>query len=179
MKRILLILTLLSADIISTAQTSPELDSKNGFLEFKFGTPPTDYTGKLQKGAGKEVVSGNQTYTVTAPNYKRVLGYDVNKINLSFAKNKLWAITIDFIEEYEDTAYDFILYKLKNIFGDSFAELNSKDVQYFKYLKGEHWKGKKTTLDIIKVKIKDSGKYYVSIYYLHKELEKEVNTAEF
>ena len=163
----------------SKAQSNAELDRKNGFLEFKFGTPPSTYTGKIKKLSIKEVVTGEQTYEVTDSAYKRVLGYDVFHIRLHFADNKLWAISIDFIREDEDKAYTFIDYKLTHIFGDPLGTINPADSHYLYYLTGHRWKGEKTTLDLMKSKEKQTDKYFASIYYIDNDLEKKAFVREF
>jgi len=165
--------------ILSNAQTSLELDRKNGFLDFKFGTPPSAYAGKIKKLNLESVVNGSIRYEVTDPAYKRVLGYDVSKIDLTFSDNKLWAITIDFIHEDVDKAYSFLDYKLKNLFGQPIGTIRPTDGECCYYPTGHRWKGEKTTLDLVKTQMKQTEKYYACIYYINNELEKRAINKEF
>jgi hypothetical protein len=176
--RPLLLVAFLLPMLCSHAQTT-ELDNKNGFLEFKFGSAPTDYAGKIKKADIKEIVNGSQTYLVTAPAYKHVLGYDVSSITLHFANNKLWSITIDFTHEDEDLVYSFLDYKLKTIFGEPSGGINPDETRYFYYLTGDKWLGARTSLDLMKIKERHTGKYFVSMYYKNKELEKQAMAREF
>lgn len=175
----ILLLSFMLVALSAKAQISHELDQKNGFLEFKFGTSPSVYAGKIKKEITKQVVNGATVYEVVDLAYKRVLGYDVHHIRLSFVNNKLWAITIDFIEENEDRSYEFLDYKLKNIFGEPAGSLNSSDSKYFYYHTGHRWKGERTTLDLIKIQDKGTDKYWSSIYYKNNDLEKKAYNQEF
>jgi len=164
-----------------TAQTvNRKIDDNNGFLEFKFGTSPTQFAGKIQKSTA--AIQNNKTsrYKVVSNEYKKVFGYDVNQIDLEFYNNRLYAITIDFIEESNDVAYSYILFKLTNIFGESSANIQlPTGTEYFEMLKGEAWFGSRSTLYLHKIKKKSSGKIFASIYYKDKQLEKELEGEEF
>jgi hypothetical protein len=89
------------------------------------------------------------------------------------------AITIDFIEEDEDKAFAFPDYKLNKLFGEPMGIINPSDGECCYYPIGHRWKGEKTTLDLMKIQIKKTEKYYASIYYTNNDLEKGAIDKEF
>jgi hypothetical protein len=178
-KQLLIILAIILAALPGYSQESTKLDEKNGFQGFSFGTPASAYSGKIRRSTSKEVLTHAQTYHVISEEFKRVMGKDVENFTLTFGKNKLCAITIDFTEESDDDAYRFLYYKLVNIFGEPAGEISPSTDELFDVSGGARWNGKKTTLDIYKVLRKSTGKYCVSIYYIHNNFMKEVINDEF
>ena len=153
MKRttIITILFLLSNFIFG--QSVNNLDVKNGFRHFKLGSSPSQI-----KDIAKQENQFSKNPHVVAYDY---LGYDidnifnvkVDKISLSFFKNKLFNISVTFgnLEQSQD----FELYEFKNILSalektygtDWFNPTNDDGI----ILNGAIWDGKNVRLELFRL----------------------------
>jgi len=179
MKLIIILTGLCLMNLICSSQIKETVDSKNGFLEFKFGKSSKDFQGKIQKVDALIANNNSTKYQVIAPEYKKVFGYEVSEIYLLFFKDKLYAIDIEFVDEDESNAYPYIKGKLQTLFGKETGNLKREESNELKLIDGIIWVGNMNTLYLHDFYTLSTGKYYTAIYYKDQVLQDEMTQQEF
>lgn len=134
------------APVYSLAQSVINLDIKNGFRNFKFGTSPSQYHSIKKLSKTKESIT-NYEYLgkgITIANIS------VQYIILTFFKNKLAQIYISFTDSYRgqsfsDDDYKAVVGTLRQAFGNQVIKVEPDE----KIIQGLIWDGSKVRLAII------------------------------
>lgn len=156
----------------SISQNLNDLDIKNGFRHFKFGSSPS-----LIKNIVKQENQASQNPNVVNYDY---LGTDINNIFnekvesiiLSFFKNKLFSIGVNF-GDFELSDYERILSALEKTYGEKWVKPNN---EHGKILNGAIWAGKNVVLELFKYDSQYIGGY-VHVYDI--KLTKAVYSSDF
>ncbi|ABQ07378.1 hypothetical protein [Flavobacterium johnsoniae] len=157
MNKILFLLIFISQTSIS--QTLNDLDLKNGFRHFKFGSSPS-----LIKNIVKQENQAFQNPNVVVYDY---VGTDINNIynekvesiSLIFFKNKLFNICVNF-GDFETSDFKRILYALEKTYGKKWVEPTNKESII---LNGAIWAGKNVVLELFKMDSLYNGGY-INVY---------------
>jgi hypothetical protein len=164
----------------STSIGQSSIDEKNGFKEFKFGSNPTMFKGKITKVGSSFIIEGGTRYVVSSKEYNTVFSRTVKEIELEFDKsNRLWAITIDFQVPNFEYEFDFLKNKLIQNFGEPTGPLKANDSKYIHIQKGYTWIGGKTRIDFNLVTDKTTNVTYISIWYKSSNIEEQISQSEF
>lgn len=173
MTKYLVFFLLLSFSHSLNAQNVNNLEIKYGFKQFKFGISPSliKNISKDERQADKN--KNISVYTYNGEDLKYLYNVEVEKLSLTFYKNKLYSIIISFgslEREYSDKEFNLVQYSLEKVFGSIWK--NPKDESI---LNGAIWKSKRVTLEHLKFdfsknrpdRINDGYNYiqgYISIY---------------
>ncbi|WP_222616344.1 hypothetical protein, partial [Flavobacterium bernardetii] len=144
MNKILFLLIFICQTSIS--QTLNDLDIKNGFRHFKFGSSPS-----LIKNIVKQENQASQNPNVVVYDYvgsdiDNIFNEKVESISLSFFKNKLFNIGVNF-GDFESSDFERILSALEKTYGEKWVKPTNKDG---KILNGAIWAGKNVVLELFK-----------------------------
>lgn len=150
MIRYLTFFLLLSFTSTLSAQDLNNLETKYGFKQFKFGMSPAIIKNiskdKNQADKNKNV----SVYTYYGEDLKYLYNVEVEKVSLTFYKNKLYSITISFgslKKKYNDKEFDLVQYSLEKIFGNNWNSPQKEEL----ILNGSIWKSKRVTLEHLKL----------------------------
>lgn len=172
--------------LISKSQSTLNLDEKNGYKEFKFGTSPTYYQN-LEKN--KNQYSKNpdiESYYYIGTEHTNIANVDITSIQLDFYKGKLFDISIGLGEigaDYTIPQYNLVLYALEQTYGKDWNNPTNSDgiIQ-----NGAIWMGKKVTLESFRIdfsKSKTNPEDFLFIGgYIHiydQELMKQFYQSDF
>ncbi len=160
MKNIFFLLLIISSNIFY-GQSLNDLDIKNGFRHFKFGSTPSQIKNIVkqtnQSSQNPKVVS----YEYIGEDVTNIFNVKIDKISLSFFNNKLFNILVSFgnLEESKDfEVYEFnsILSALEKTYGTKWVESTNKDGNI---LNSAIWDAKNTRLELIRI---DFSKSYTN-----------------
>ena len=185
MKRIVVILFFLPMLILSSgySQSLNDLDIKNGFRHFKFGTSPSQIKNIVKQANHTSQNSNVTYYNYVGSDIDYVFFVKVYEIQLGFFNNKLFSIRIDFgnFEQKKDfsaSEYNSLLSALENAYSTNWVKLtnNDKDVVFFN---GVAWDAKNVCLELTRIKINYLGWIGGYILVFDKKLNNVVITSEF
>jgi hypothetical protein len=150
MKYIYLIIVILLSQI-TVSQTTKDLDIKNGFRNFMLGSTPIQnkniYKSEFQNPSFPSVVS----YNYSGTDLESVFGVKVENIKLSFFKNKLFSINVDFGhlgESFELSEFNSILSFLEQVYGTKWQSPSNEDGII---LNGAIWDAKNVKLELFRI----------------------------
>jgi len=176
MKKVIVILCFLPMFILGSGygQSLNDLDIKNGFRHFKFGTPPSQIKN-IVKNTNQSSQNPNVIqYKYVGNDIDYVFHVKVGYISLSFFNNKLYGILID-LENFTASAFNSLLSALENAYGKNWVKVTSKDGFV---LNGAAWDAKNVTLELIRVSYKGCSTCgYINVY--DKKLNHAVMISEF
>lgn len=129
---------------LSFGQSVEKLDAKYGFKNLKLGTLPNK--SYLIKINDQDKNSNIKDYTYTGDNIRTLFTVPIKNIELSYYKNRLMTIYIQFNFGFSQSDYDIILYSLQKLFGDGYkCRINDPDISISS---GREWNGKKVEMEI-------------------------------
>lgn len=170
MKYFLLSFFIAVASLPLHAQTITKLDEKYGFKQFKFGMSPKMIRNITKKTATADNNPNVTEYTYNGSDLGSLYTVKVQRVTLTFYKNKLYTIMISFgspDKEYLESEYNTVQYSLEKLFGDDWHNPSSDS----QIVKGAIWQSKKVTLEHLKLDYSrgrtDGNNYlvgYVSLY---------------
>jgi hypothetical protein len=159
-------------------QTIDKLDEKYGFEILKFGTSPDYYLGKLKEDTTNLFKNqGISEYTYMDSDMGYVYNVKTKKVDLTFYKNQLMNIQIEFSETFSINDYNTVLSALQKLFGDGIdCAVNNPDLSK---AMGRKWTGKKVDMEIHRLFYNKTSELsgYISIH--EKALEQQRKTDDF
>ena len=181
MRNVILILAFVCSSSIF-GQSVRDLDEKNGFRDFKFGTGLYLYLSQVERSKEGDFLKNPDITTYKLKNAPTtVWGVKTNGISLTFFKNVLAHITINFGSVYSDFTedeYNKLVGFLESLYGDSYYVNTNSKYSNSLILKSSIWDGRNVRLELIRVKYKDgiiNG--YINIFdknLSHKMLSSEL-----
>ncbi len=139
---------------ILMAQTTEELDKKNGFQNFKFNTPLSQYEKY------KPVKIGEGHYKLTNIKDVTIGDYELENLELFFKDNKLKKVRVT-LDDQERTKSDKIFNALIKNYGRYTFHRSSSTYAYTSEM---IWKGKLVTLIYTFSSYREGGVFQTKIY---------------
>lgn len=187
MKRLLLICILILTNT-AFGQSLNSLDIKNGFRNFKFGTSPAQIKNIVKESRQSSKNPYVVDYNYIGNDIKNVFNVKVDKVTLSFFKNKLFNITASFgnlenLEDFELYEYNSILFALERTYGTRWVKSSNADGDI---LNGAIWDASNVRFELIRFDFsksytnpRDYG--YISGYInvFDKKLSDEMYASDF
>ena len=181
MRNVILILAFVCSSSIF-GQSVRDLDEKNGFRDFKFGTGLYLYLSQVERSKEGDFLKNPDITTYKLKNAPTtVWGVKTDRIGLTFFKNVLSHVSIDFGSIYSDFTedeYNKLVGFLESLYGDSYYVNTNSKYSNSLILKSSIWDGRNVRLELIRVKYKDgiiNG--YINIFdknLNHKMLSSEL-----
>jgi hypothetical protein len=173
--RIFIISLIISIPLLS-GQSVDALDTKYGFKIFKFGTTPDLSISELiESGFNK---NPNVTeYRYTGSDMNTLYNVPVIKVKLTYYKNKLMSIMVDFGTTFSEGNYDLVLYSLQQLFGEGNNCIT--DDSYFTQATGRKWVGKKVSMEILRMYAPKQSAWCGYLLIVEQSLEKQRISDEF
>ena len=180
MRNVILILAFVCSSSIF-GQSVRDLDEKNGFRDFKFGTGLYLYLSQVERYKEGEFLKNPDITTYKLKNVPTtVWGVKTDRIRLTFFKNVLSYVSIDFGSIYSDFTedeYNKLLGFLEGLYGDNYYVDTNRKSSNSLILKSSIWDGRNVRLELIRMKYKGSIIGYISIFdknLNHKMLSSEL-----
>ncbi len=188
MKKVILLIILVFSSNVFFAQSLKDLDAKNGFRHLKLGSKPNQIEN-ITKNENQFSKNPNVVeYIYTGTDIDNIFNVKVNRVSLSFFKNKLFSIQISFgnLETYTDfKVYEFnnILSALERTYGKDWLTPTNEDGVI---LNGAIWNGIKVRLELLRIDYSRSKSNpedyefisgYINIF--DKKLMKEMFSSDF
>jgi hypothetical protein len=157
----IIILIFLSQFAIS--QTINDLDIKNGFRNFKLGSSPLQNKNIVKYDFQSPSFPTVVSYIYNGTDLKSIFGVEVESVELSFFKNKLFSIQISFGDigkPFELHEFNSIQGILEQVYGTKWDNPSNDDGVI---ANGSIWDGKNVRLELIRVdfsKSKTNPKQY-------------------
>ena len=170
---------------LCNGQTINDLDNKNGFRFFKFGSSSSQIKNiikdKDQHSKNPKVIS----YTYNGSEIKTVANVEVEWISLTFFEDRLYNVGVHFGDgkdkkEFSDRDYNFVKQALEYSYGKYSGKITMND---YDVIDGLVWNGKKIRLDLKYVNfykndaVNSFKRGYIVIY--DKEISKLKYSSEF
>jgi len=152
---LLFIALLLSTNLIS--QSVDDLDAKYGFKHFKLKSSPVEYMEELEEIESwfSSQYQYMSTYKYKGNQISQVGGVDIGQIELTFYKDELQMISIDFGDsfkkEFTESEFDLLLYSLEKLYGQPYNIRKDSGGRDIKILEGRVWKGGKVNLELMRI----------------------------
>ena len=188
-KRPIFILTVfLFISNLILAQSVNDLDIKNGFLHFKLGSSPSQIKD-IVKQENQFLKNPNVVaYDYVGNDIDYILNVKVNRVSLSFFKNKLFSIIVSFgsLEQSKDfEVYEFngILFALEKTYGTDWIVAENSDGII---LNSAVWDAKNVTLEFLRLDFSKSKTNpenfgfisgYITVY--DKKIMNEMSSSNF
>ncbi|AZI40074.1 hypothetical protein [Epilithonimonas vandammei] len=187
MKNIFFLLIIISSNIFY-GQSLNDLDIKNGFRHFKFGSTPSQIKNIVkqtnQSSQNPKVVS----YEYIGEDITNIFNVKVDNIYLSFFNNKLFSVGVNFgnmenVKNFEIYEFNNILTALENTYGTKWVAPSNKDGVV---LNGAIWDANNVRLELVRIDFsksytnpKDYG--YISGYInvFDKKLMNAIHSSNF
>ena len=170
------------------AQTINDLDVKNGFRHFKFGSTSSQIKNIVKQ---EEQYSKNPyvtTYDYIGTDIKTIFNVDVESVTLTFFKDKLCSIKVNFgshrlQKDFTLEEFKRVLVALENTYGKEWIEaLNKEGV----ITNSAIWDAKNIRLELFRLDFSkskidpvDYGFIGGYIHIMHKKLHNQIYTSEF
>ena len=175
MKRVIVVLFLPMFILINGyGQSLNDLDIKNGFRHFKFGTPPSQIKN-IVKVPGLLEYPNAVYYKYVGSDIDYVYGIKVDKIELMFFNNKLCHIMI-FFDDCKESEYYGLLRVFEEVYGENWVKLTSGSKDEV-MLNGASWEGKNVRLDFYRSRMRGVVGGYIEIF--DKKLLTAMYASEF
>ncbi|MCB6002947.1 hypothetical protein [Flavobacterium psychrophilum] len=186
MKKILLLFILISN--LLSAQSTANLDLKNGFRNFKLGSSPSQIKNIVKKQSQASKNPYVKVYDYFGDDITNIFNVKVESVELSFFKNKLFNISVNFgnIEDsrnFEIYEFNNILSALEQTYGKNWVEPTNKDGVISN---GAIWDGKKIRLELMRIDFsksktnpKDYGYVQGYINVFDKKMTSEMFSSDF
>ena len=186
MKKIVILFILISN--LLSAQSTVNLDLKNGFRHFKFGSNPSQIKNIVIQNDQYSKNPNVKTYDYVGDGITNVSNVKVETVKLNFFKNKLYSIGVQFVDadnpkDFELYDYNKILSALEQTYGKEWIVPSNPDGVI---TNGAIWDGKKVRLELLMIdfsKSKSNPKNYGSndgyIHVFDKKLNDEMYSSEF
>jgi hypothetical protein len=170
------------------AQSTKDLDAKNGFRHLKFGSAPSQISNIVKQ---KNQFSKNPlvaTYDYIGNDIEYVANVKVKSIDLTFFENKLTSIGVRFGDivtnkEFSYLDYNTIFIWLKNSFGDDYKLPKNNDGAI---LNGAIWVGTNVKLELLRIdfsksKSNPNERSFINgtIHIIDKKLNQKIYDSEF
>lgn len=156
--KILITFILIFVLVKSYSQSVYDLDLKNGFRHIKLGSTPSQIKNIVKKKDQMAKFPNYIMYDYVGGDITYVAGIKVNSIDLSFFRNKLHSIGINFGSA--DISKDFELYEFNSIFnwleiiyGKEWHEAENSDGVI---INGAIWDGAKVRLELLRIDLSKS-----------------------
>lgn len=188
MKKIYFLLISFLISNLIFGQSVNDLDIKNGFRHFKLGSSPSQIKNIVKQENQFSKNPNVVEYDYVGNDIDYIFTVKVDKVELSFFKNKLFSISVTFgnLEQSQDfEVYEFnnILSALESTYGKVwFTPYNNDGV----VINGAIWDGKNVRLELFRLdfsKSKTNPKDYGFISgYIHifdKKLMNEMFSSDF
>ena len=182
MKKIFFLFSIIISNVIF-AQSVKDLDIKNGFKHFKLGSTPNHIKKKERQFDESPNIS---EYIYIGKDINTVFFVPVSHINLTFFKNKLYSIQVEFGDidkEFTQGQFQEILSALENAYGRKWHQpTNDTGV----ITNGAIWNGEKVRLELLRVNFSksysepsdyDLNTGYIQVY--DKEMQRQRTLSEF
>ena len=180
MRNVILILAFVCSSSIF-GQSVRDLDEKNGFRDFKFGTGLYLYLSQVERYKEGEFLKNPDITTYKLKNVPTtVWGVKTDRIRLTFFKNVLSYVSIDFgsiDSDFTEDEYNKLLGFLESLYGDNYYVDTNRKSSNSLILKSSIWDGRNVRLELIRMKYKGSIIGYISIFdknLHHKMLSSEL-----
>ena len=185
MKRIIFLFSIIISNVIF-AQSVKDLDIKNGFKHFKLGSTPNQIKNIKKEERQFDQSPNISEYVYVGKDIKTVFFVPVSHINLTFFKNKLYSIQVEFGDidkEFTQGQFQEILSALENAYGRKWYQpTNETGV----ITNGAIWNGEKVRLELFRVNFSksyfepsdyDLNTGYILVY--DKEMQRQRTLSEF
>lgn len=170
------------------SQSTTDLDNKNGFRHFKFGTSTSKIKGI---DINEKQYSNNPyitSYMYNTNDIKYIVNVEIEDVKLHFFKDQLFMISLNFGDydtktDFSIKDYNTLLSWLEQSFGTKWLKPENSDGTI---TNGAIWEGDKVTLELIrinylnsKISPEDFGYIpgYISVY--DKNLNQQMYSSEF
>ena len=167
MRNVILILAFVCSSSIF-GQSVRDLDEKNGFRDFKFGTGLYLYLSQVERDKEGEFLKNPDITVYKLKNVPTtVWGVKTDRIGLTFFKNVLSHVSIDFGSIYSDFTedeYNKLLGFLESLYGDNYYVDTNRKSSNSLILKSSIWDGRNVRLELIRMKYKGGIIGYISIF---------------
>lgn len=188
MKKKLLITILILTTNFIFSQSVLDLDIKNGFRHFKLGSSPNQIKN-IKKTSNQHSKNPNVAeFLYVGDDIIYISNVKVGDIKLSFFKNKLFNIAIEFgdlmqSKNFEEEDYMAILSSLERTYGKDWSILSDKDNVI---IDGAQWVGKNATLELCRLDFSNSKKFpkdydfisgFIAVY--DNKLSNEMYSTDF
>ncbi|WP_161531342.1 hypothetical protein [Riemerella anatipestifer] len=174
--------------VIVFSQSTQDLDLKNGFKQFKFGSSPAQIKNIIPQKNQYSQNPNVKTYDYVGNDIQYIANVKVDNVILYFFKNKLFLIGANFGNMESQTDFTYVDYRnilswLEQAYGKDWIQPNNSDGVI---LNGAIWDGKKVKLELIRVdfskSITNPENYgyisgYISVF--DKNLNKQRYSDEF
>jgi hypothetical protein len=180
----ILVFFLIANPIFCLSQNLKNLDLKYGFNKFKLESSIQNYSKDL-----KYKMTDRKTGTVIYTYEKRdinIFGYnEIEKIELGFYKDRMYAISIELNPIYKDEMYNTIYSKLKDLFGyPTFSSRSSSEngeSDFSSYTENnKQWKTENTLLGLSTIKCSSPlSPCRINIFMVSQTLQIEINNDGF
>lgn len=173
-------------NLCSFGQSVNDLDLKNGFRSFKLGTSPSENKNIIKVEKQNPAFPNVVVYKYLGKDLESVFGIKVESVKLSFYKNKLFSISInfgDFGKSFELYEYNTILSTLKQVYGAKYQNPSNEDGII---MNGAIWDGKHVKLELLRIDFSksitnptDYGHINGYIQVMDKKIMKEMFESQF
>lgn len=182
-----ILVILFNVSLFTSGQSLAKLDINNGFRKLKFGMTPAQI-GSLELDNSLTLkFNGVKEYIYTGNDITDFYGVTINRINLSFFKNKLYHIMVQFgdiYRKYSDRDHELVDDALRGAFGPNTH--NCMNSGFDEKLNCVIWDAKSIRLEHIRFNLAEpdgSRKKefnYISGYilFIHKPIEREQQESE-
>lgn len=121
-----------------------ELDSKNGFKDFTFGDPKSDFKFLSSiPPLSSDDISESYLYLKEEPN--SLFGVEWLLMGMTFYNDRLGKITIQWM--YDEEVYTKLLSNLSIIFGKPY-EMDASEMEKGNLFLYDHWEGTKVAMSL-------------------------------
>lgn len=171
---------------LSIGQSINDLDIKNGFRNFKLGTSPSQNKNLIKDEKQNPAFPNVVTYKYYGKDLETIFSIKVESVKLSFYKNRLFSISInfgDFGKSFELHEYNTILSTLKQVYGVKYQNPSNDEGII---TNGAIWDGKNVKLELLRIDFsksftnpKDYGHIIGYIHVMDKNITKEMFESQF
>lgn len=170
------------------SQSIQNLDLKNGFRQFKLGSSPTQIKNIVPQENQFSQNPNVKTYDYVGNDIQYIVNVKIDKINLSFFKNKLFMISVSFGNMESETDFTYVDYNnilkwLEQAYGKNWVKAKNNDGVI---VNGAIWDGKKVRLELIRTDFsksftnpKNYGFVSGDLSVFDKNLNREMYSDEF
>lgn len=173
----------------ATGQSTNKLDSNNGFKKFKFGMSPSQFSNITLSTLTKGKLKNVKEYVYNGTDISELYGVRVESLGLSFYKDKLYQITVNFgsvYREYTSSEEFAILYSLKAVYGTITHDCRGTEPNDLSVLNCTIWDGRNVRLEHLRIDFESPKKNNNSrtnsiigyLLFTNKKLQQEQQNSE-
>ncbi|MFK8280593.1 hypothetical protein ACI76Q_09695 [Capnocytophaga canimorsus] len=187
MKKIFIFICIILSNMI-IAQTTEDLDAKNGFRHFKFGSSSSQIKNIVKQENQYSKNPYVTVYDYVGTDIKTIFNVDVEDVTLTFFKDKLCSIQVFFgslrlKKDFTLEEFKRVLVALENTYGEEWVNSLNQDGAI---INSAIWNAKDIRLELCRLDFSkskidpvDYGFIAGYIHIMHKKLHNQIYTSEF